>query len=116
VAIADEGDVADQVIGLELVRDGRGAMSLPPEVLRSSFLRSVMKRKPSAVDVADVAGGEPAGLIDGPGGIEGARQRYGFSSSPERCWGRDEQLDRLRHAALRRGQRCPRAMRLALGV
>ena len=39
---------------------GCGATYLPPEVLNSSFLRSVMRRYPSSSSVADVAGLEPA--------------------------------------------------------
>ena len=38
----------------------RGAMYLPPEVLIRSFLRSVIRTRPPVVDLADVAGGEPA--------------------------------------------------------
>ncbi len=39
---------------------GWGATILPPEVFSNSFLRSVMKRNPSASNVADVAGAEPS--------------------------------------------------------
>ena len=35
-------------------------MFLPPAVMIMSFLRSVIRRKPSVVDLADVAGAQPA--------------------------------------------------------
>ena len=47
---------------------GWGAMFLPPEVTMMSFLRSVMVRKPSRVEHADVAGVEPAVRVDRLGG------------------------------------------------
>ena len=37
-------------------------MFLPPAVMIRSFLRSVIRRKPSVVELADVAGAEPAVL------------------------------------------------------
>ena len=43
-------------------------MYLPPEVLIRSFLRSVIRRKPSGVELADVAGVEPAVGVERLGG------------------------------------------------
>ena len=48
-----------------------GAMYLPPEVLIRSFLRSVICRKPSVVELADVAGAEEAVLGERGGGLLG---------------------------------------------
>ena len=65
---------------------GCGAMNFPPEVLIRSFLRSVMERNPSAVDVADVSGLEPS-ILEGVGGFGGH-----VPVAPENRWTVDEDL------------------------
>src|SRR5437870_5947993 len=47
-SIAVDHYLADERVGLEHVLDVLGAMFMPPAVTMMSFLRSVMKRNPSA--------------------------------------------------------------------
>ena len=71
-------------------------MFLPPAVMMMSFLRSVMRRKPSCVELADVAGVQPAVGVDGLGAglgvLEVAQEHAGRAREDLAVVG-DAQLD-----------------------